>query len=169
MARWRLMNPHYLNVPGTEWEYTEVSRATGKQARVRYPVGLFLDPNDPNDHNHPGEVIVAHDKTGHRNDIVFIGPPTPDMEPIDDEAEKITSEWRPKWVRPMSEDALPGYGDYSQSLLKNFEQELNNAINRVDGKKNISISSSEFELLKKQVADLARQNEQLKAKVAVGK
>lgn len=170
MARWRLLNPHYLNVPGTEWEYVEVSRTTGKQARVRFPVGMFLNPDDQSDHNHPGEIIVAHDKKGHRNDIVFVGLPTPDMEPVDEEAEKISEECKAKWAHPIND--LPGYGDYSQSLLSGFEKELTDAIKRVGGvpKGEIaSVKTSEFEHLKKQVAELARQNAQLVEKLEATK
>ena len=169
MARWRLLNPHYLNVPGTEWEYVEISRATGKQARVRFPVGLFLNPQDPADHNYPGEIIVADKKSSYKNDIIFVGNPTPDMEPVDEEAEKISGEWRPKWIKPMSEEALPGYGDYSQSLFSKFEKELTNAIKSAGGvpkgAENVSVKASEFDELKRQVAELARQNAELLAKV----
>lgn len=170
MARWRLLNPHYLKVPGTEWEYTEVSRETGKQARVRYPVGLLLNPNDSADHNFPGEIIVAHARADgskyHRNDIVFEGPPTPDMEPVDEEAEKISEEWRAKWAHPI--DSLPGYGDYSQSLLTQFDKELTEAIRRVGGVpkgENVSVKAEDFEDLKKQVATLTKQNALLLGKL----
>ena len=30
MARWKLMTPHYLNVEGETWEYTENDRQTGR-------------------------------------------------------------------------------------------------------------------------------------------
>lgn len=182
MARWRLLNPHYLNVPGTEWEYVEISRTSQKQARVRYPVPLFLNPNDPSDHNYPGEIIVAHAKEtttpgglrvsvsgGTKNhDIIFTGPPTPDMEPIDDEAQKISDEMAPQWVHPI--DSLPntGYGDYSQSLFNKLEDELTAAIQRVGGVpkfSNTSIKTEDFELLKKQVAELTKQNAALLARL----
>ena len=173
MARWRLLNPHYLNVPGTEWEYTEVSRATGKQARVRYKVGLFLNPNDPADFNYPGEIIVAHAGTPHKADIVFIGPPTPEMEPLDAEAERITDELKGKWIDPLGESALPGYGDYSQSLIAKFDRELVEAIKKVGGipqsGQNVSVKAEDFEALKRQVAELSRQNAVLQAERKVAK
>lgn len=167
MARWRLLNPHYLNVPGTEWEYTEQNR-NGKQARVRFPVGLFLNPDDPNDHNYPGEIIVAQGAHPNKNDIIFVGPPTPDMEPLDDEAEKISEEWKGKWSHPI--ESLSGYGDYSQSLFTQFEKELTSAIQRVSGTtpkvQNSSVNAVEFEALKKQVAELTKQNAALLAKAS---
>lgn len=185
MARWRLLNPHYLRVPGTEWEYVEISRSSNKQARVRYPVGLFLNPNDPADHNYPGEIIVAHakpqtEKVGtvkfhvsggtKSHDIIFEGPPTPDMEPLDEEAEKISQEWQAKWVHPI--DSLSnefGYGDHSQSLLSRFESELTDAIKRVggipQGQQNVSVKPEDFEKLRIQVAELTKQNAILLQKV----
>ena len=41
MARWKLMTPHYLNVEGETWEYTENDRQTGRQ-RVQFPVPASL-------------------------------------------------------------------------------------------------------------------------------
>ena len=38
MARWKLMTPHYLNVEGETWEYTENDRQTGRPKRVQFPV-----------------------------------------------------------------------------------------------------------------------------------
>jgi hypothetical protein len=100
MARWKLLKSHYLNVPGTEYDVRETHRETGKQVTKRFPVHLFLDPDDRSDHNYPadGLVIVSNraDKL-HPRDIVFVGPPTPEMEPLDPEAEKISAEWKKKW------------------------------------------------------------------------
>lgn len=98
MARWRLMSAHYLKVPGTEYELKEVDRATGKQATKRFPVNLYLNPNDPADCNYPGEIIVTSSKNKvYPKDIYFIGPPTSEMEPLDEEAEKISKQWEKKW------------------------------------------------------------------------
>src|ERR1035437_368992 len=88
MARFRLKDKHYLHVlPETEWEQKELDQVTGKQARKVYLVPRYLDPDDPSDCNYPGEIIVAtkEDKAWPR-DIIMKGPPTADMEPIDDES-----------------------------------------------------------------------------------
>lgn len=109
--RWRLMTSHYLNVPGTEWEHNESDRTTGKAVRKLYKVPCLLDTNNPMDFNHPGEIIVAHAVDGARNDrkdIIFIGDPTPDMEPLNDEAEAITDSFKSKWAHPI--DTLPANG-----------------------------------------------------------
>ena len=47
MARWKLMTPHYLNVEGETWEYTENDRQTGRPKRVQFPVPRLLDIRDP--------------------------------------------------------------------------------------------------------------------------
>src|SRR5881392_1048059 len=96
MARWRLKDKHYLSVPGIEWEYQETDRETGRRARKIFTVPLYLDPEIQADWNYPEEgAIIVSTKfdPAHRRDIVFTGPPTPDMEPVDDEAEAITQEY----------------------------------------------------------------------------
>ena len=117
MARWRLREKHYLRVPGTEWEYREVTMA-GRQGRKIFQVPLYLDPEDPGCHNYPGEIIVA-DKPYNR-DYVFEGPPTPEMEPLDDEAEAISKAESVNWVNPI--ESLPG--TYNQSLLEHLEKQV---------------------------------------------
>lgn len=110
MARWSLMNAHYLNVPGTEWEYKETTDS-GKQGRKIFPVPLHLDPNNPRDHNYPGEIIVCHEGKGQPKDIVFVGPPTPDMTPLDDEAQAISDSMQPAWIHPI--ESLPTHDNLS--------------------------------------------------------
>ena len=92
MARWRLTQKHYLNVPGTEFEYRETTHY-GKQIKKNFPVPMFLDPENPGDCNYnqdgesrsgnsntPGEIIVAWaDGTERPRDIIFTGSPTLDM------------------------------------------------------------------------------------------
>lgn len=121
MARWRLTASHYLNVPGTEWEQKEIDRTTGRQARKIYKVPRLLDPEEPSDLNYPGELIVAHEGKGAQpRDYIFIGPPTPDMEPLDDEAKAISANLAKTWKHPV--DSLPG--NYSQSMQQEFEKQI---------------------------------------------
>src|SRR5436853_5388679 len=98
--RWRLVNAHYLKVPvlqdGTEveWEHKETNRTNGRSVRKLFPVPMLLDTNDPSDYNYPGEIIVAHepndDQTNaNRNDYIFIGDPTPQMETPNEAAQAI--------------------------------------------------------------------------------
>lgn len=110
MARWRLTGKHYLNVPDNDWEYKETSRDTGRQATKRFPVPRHLDPDYPGDHTPPGsgEIIVCYEGKGQPADQVFYGDPTPEMEPLDDEAEALTKARRPHWQHPI--DSLPAQG-----------------------------------------------------------
>jgi hypothetical protein len=119
MARWRLINPHYLHVPGTEWEYKETDRSSGKQGRKIFAVPLYLDPRDNADHNYPGEIIVCDKESPvYPKDILFQsarglrGEPTPEMEPLDDEAVQISRALEHKWVHPI--ESLPTHATASQ-------------------------------------------------------
>lgn len=115
--RWRLTAEHHLNVAelpdGTrvEWEHKETARETGRTVRKLYPVPMYLNPKDPSDHNYPGEIIVAHKVEGCHNlrqDYIFNSPPTPEMEPLNDEAEAITEVWKQRWNNPI--ESLPANG-----------------------------------------------------------
>ena len=70
--------------------------------------------------NEEGEIIVCHEGKGDASDIVFMGDPTPDMSPVDDEAREISAQWEPRWAfKPETQE-----GDYSQSLVDRFQSEL---------------------------------------------
>ena len=118
--RWRLTSPHYLRVQtlpdGTrvEWEHRETARETGRTVRKLFPVPMYLDPKDPSDHSSPGEIVVCQEVEGARGnprDYIFEGEPTPEMEPLNDEAQAITDELRPKWDNPI--ESLPANGGMS--------------------------------------------------------
>lgn len=113
MARWKLSSTHYLNVPGVEWEHSETDLFSGRLNRKRYPVPMYLDPKDPIDCNgrRRDELIVCHEGKGERLDIIFVGDPTPDMVPLDDEAEEISHSLAGRWVHPI--ESLPE----TQSML----------------------------------------------------
>lgn len=133
MARWRLINPHYLNtVDPTEWEYTENDRKTGRPRRTKFIVPRYLDPNDPSDwtnswgqkDNAEGEVVVCHASKGEDRDIEFIGNPTPEMTPLDDEAKAISASFADLWT--YKPDGMGG-PTYSQSLVDQFQSEMADA------------------------------------------
>lgn len=126
MARWRLAAPHYLNVSGTQWQYTEVDRNTGKQKRTLFEVPLLLDPNQPSDWNYKhnqdeGEIIVSNGGTSESRDIIFSGDPTADMIPLDDEAKAISSAMAPKWANHPIESLKTTYSD---AILSDLQIEL---------------------------------------------
>lgn len=126
MARWKLANAHYLNIEGNKWEYQEVSRTTGKTIRVQMPVPTYLNPNDPADLNYKtgragdeeGEIIVAHGTGMHEpKDYIFVGDPTPDMIPLDDEAKALSVSFEEQWKYKPETDP----GNFSQSLVDQFQ------------------------------------------------
>ena len=128
MARWALKQPHYLRIAempdGTkvEWEHKETNRTTGKAHRKMYPVGLLLNPEDPGDCNRDGECVVCHEGKGNPSDYVFEGDPTPDMDPLDEEAEVISESLQEKWRHPI--DTLPangGMNDAESAFMRKME------------------------------------------------
>lgn len=120
MARWRLTEAHYINAKldgdKVEWEYTEIDRTTGKQGRKRFVVQLYIE----------AETIVCLEGKGQRGDITIEGPPTPAMEPLDDEAEAISKEMEPQWRHPI--DTLPAQG---ASLIGNMDANVQPIARRV--------------------------------------
>ena len=126
MARWKLACPHYINSPGVEWEYNETKN--GKVNRRRFVVPRYLNTADPGDwtkkwgskDDEDGEIIVCHQGKGDPSDIVFIGDPTPDMIPVDDEARAISKSFESRWAyKPESAEV-----DFSQSLVDKFEEAM---------------------------------------------
>jgi len=132
-ARWRLTNPHYINVEqlpdGTkvEWESKETSRENGRTIRKNFPVPMLLNPTEPGDCNYPGEIIVANGpNSAYSQDIIFHGSPTPEMEPLNEAAEVISASMRPKWDNPI--ESLPANGGmntqeqaFFSAMMKAFE------------------------------------------------
>lgn len=169
MARWRLIEAHYLAVPGTEWEYKETNRETGRSARKVYEVPLYLDPKDPADWtDRPNEMVVVTNRfdPAFPRDHVFVGPPTPSMEPLDDEATAISDKERKNWINPIESLDMT----YSQSRLSEFEREIATLLaGKVEEKRqppNLSlggVSMADFEKLQQQVAMLMERNAQLEA------
>lgn len=129
MARWKLMNSHYLNtVDPAEWEYSENSRTTGKPVRRKFHVPRLLDPREPSDwtntwgarDNAEGEIVVCQPGKGQERDIEFLGDPTPDMMPLDDEAKAISLSFEKHWrFKPETSEA-----SFSQSLVDGFQEEM---------------------------------------------
>jgi hypothetical protein len=173
MARWKLTDAHYLNVPGIEWEYKESDRETGRQARKIYHVPLYLNPRNREDWNYPQDeaiIVTNREDRAHPRDIFFEGPPTPDMEPLDDEAQTISQGYhdRGEWKHPIEKLNMT----YSQSVLSEFEQQL---VQSLAGAKqalpNVAVKGvdpSDFQKLQEQVAALMEQNMKLKDQLVSG-
>lgn len=160
MARWLLKADHYLNVPGTQWEYEETSRESGKRKREVLPVPLLIELKDPDFQNADGDVIVCYEGKGEREgrprgDIVFVGSPTPDMEPLDDEAQAITDELRPRWEHPI--ETLPangGMNDQEKVFLEMIMKAMSGAAAQAP---NTGVSVEAFAELQKLVTAQAAQ------------
>ena len=164
MARWRLTAPHYLKVPGTVWRYEETDRETGEQNQVVFNVPRLLDPKDPKHCNRAGEITVAYAGSEQPGDRVFEGPPTPDMEPLDDEARALSGEWQERWQHPV--ESLPAQGDFAATMLRGFEKQIE-ALLKVGGQsvspQTTGVSEADFRALQEQVAALMARNAELEA------
>jgi hypothetical protein len=146
MARYRLNGPHYLNVPGTEWEQIEVDLQTGAQARKRYAVPKYLDPSDPKLCNYPGEVIVT-DKLSPTwpKDILFSGPPTLDMTPLDEEAEAAVAKVQKMGAHPI--ESLPANGQiFSDTLLEKLTRQIDELASRGPARADDRVSALERQI-----------------------
>lgn len=119
MPRWRLTEPHHLNVPECFWEQTETDRDTGRKKIRKHLVPMYLDPNDPScwtertgldirmggNQQADGAIFIFQGERTNPRDLEFIGEVTPGMEPLDDEAKKITEATCEKygWLKPKDE------------------------------------------------------------------
>lgn len=162
MARWRLHNAHYLNIldpdtgEPTKWEYSETDRTTGKARRKTYHVPQLLDPKDPSLCNYDGDIVVCQEGKGEARDIVFFGEPTPDMEPMDEEAETISESLKSKWAHPI--ETLPANGGmnaneqaFMENMMKSFAAQIGASLNPPDVS---STDEARFAALEKTIADL---------------
>jgi len=135
MARWKLMSNHYLITNKTRWEQIETDRSTGKQNRKQYDVPQFLDINDPGDWTNrvgdSGEIIVCDGGTHDSKDLRFYGEPTPDMEPVDPEAQAISKKFEKVW-RTSADRQISGK-TYQDELLEGMHAEMQSMKNQGQG------------------------------------
>ena len=170
MARWRLTAPHYLQTEGNQYEHKEIDAETGVQARVMMEVPILLDPNVPaNSHRPPNQgrdYIVCHKGKGERRDIVLIGDPTPDMEPLDDEAKGISEALAPGWKHPIDSIGNEDYGNVVMSRLENQMSQLLSKIGASAVAQPAGVSVDDFRAWQEQVAALMAKNAQLEEQLA---
>ena len=130
MARWKILVAHYLmTADPAEWEYAETNRTTGRPMRKKFTIPRYVDPRDPadwtnrwgnNKDNEEGECIVCLPGKGQEKDIEFLGDPTPDMIPLDEEAKSLSASFEARWrYKPATSE-----GNYSQALVDNFQAEM---------------------------------------------
>ena len=130
MARWKLTEPHYLQVEGIKWEYSEVDRVTGRPKRTQFPVPLHLDPNVESDWTHKwdawsGDIIISNGSGADPKDLIFTGPVTPGMLPLDDEAKAITAKSaKDKWKPTVDLSPEAQNESYTNQLLSGFIDQM---------------------------------------------
>lgn len=166
MARWRLTAKHYIHAKRfneeTQWVREETNRDTGRSSRKTYKVPMYLDPENGQDQNYPGEIIVAYEGTKFPHDIILEGPPTPDMEPLDAEAEEISAKYKPGWIDPI--ESLPANGgNYSEALLEVLSKQLDAASRQNATKPTVDLAA--FEKMQADIKSLMEQNAKLQAMV----
>ncbi len=131
MARWKLTAKHYLHAlqygQPSEWQREEINVQSGRAFRKTYPVPMFIDPDDPHCINrHLGYCVIATEGSDQPGDLIVSNfKPTPDMEPLDEEARQLSEAERPHWINPI--DGLsPTMGeDFANQLLAALQQQMN--------------------------------------------
>ncbi len=139
MARWKLTEPHYLNVPGTKWELTMQNRTTGKPQRKVFEVPLYLNPEDEGDWNvregFDGYVAVCHEGKGNPSDIVFLGDPTPGMVPLDEEARALTAKFA--WTPTQGTDEESKMASFGNQLLNGLIDQMSDVQTRASAAQSV--------------------------------
>jgi hypothetical protein len=166
MARWKVNAKHYIRArqygEPTEWVREETNRDTGRAFRKVYQVPLWIDPDDRLCCNREGICVLATEGKEHPGDITFLPPivPTPDMEPLDDDAQSITDQYSSSWINPI--DGMPSTGEeFGMQIMRALEAKINE-INRPQAPVSMAgASSSEIDELKKMVAAQQAQINQL--------
>ena len=168
MARWKVTAKHYIHAEQygqpTEWERQETNQATGRLFRKAYKVPMFVDPEDPFCVNKfEGFCVVARKGFEKPGDIVFFGPPTPDMEPLDDAATAETEAERPKWVNPMESLPVEVGQEFGKQILDMLQRQLD-AAERAPAPVSLkSATNPEIESMK---AMIAKQQEMIEKLIA---
>lgn len=155
MARFRLRTNHYLNIidnysnEQVEWILEETDRTTGRTNRKKFIVPMFLDAET---------IVTTNADKAFPSDTVFFGEPTPDMEPLDEEAEELVASLRDKWEHPI--DSLPAQGGmnpqeqaFMSSMMESFAKQIGAALPQ-QPQAMTGVSVEEFEAMKKQLAEL---------------
>lgn len=117
------------------WEQIETT-ATGQQVRKQYPVPKYFHHEDPTAWNYitdrdqagrpvAGDIVVCYEGKGQPRDVIFTGPPTPDMTPQDEEAEKISRATFGE--RATNPEEMPD-GGYAGRILEGLSQQLADAM-----------------------------------------
>lgn len=162
MARWRVTAKHYINAKqfgeDTTWVREETNRDTGRAFRRTFAVPLYIDPEDPICINkNVGFCVVATEGSEMPGDIVILSPPTPDMEPMDDEAKKITAAESVKWKDPINSLPINIGEDFGNQLLAMLTTQFNTVANQPTSASLKGASNDEVAELRRMVMALQEQ------------
>lgn len=162
MARWRVTAKHYLLAKqfgeDTTWVREETNRDTGRAFRRTFSVPLYIDPEDPTCINRNiGYCVVATEGSEMPGDITLLSPCTPDMEPLDDDAKRITAEESKKWKDPINSLPISIGDDFGNQLLAMLTAQFNNVSNAPS----VSLKGANTSELDELKAMLAAQQEQI--------
>lgn len=171
MARFRLLEKHYLNIDNVEYEHKEEVqgkvKGRNRQTRKVFPVPLYLDPKDEADCNYPGEIIIATKEDRlFPNDYLIRGEfvPTPDMEPLDAEADAIMTAFRASYRGEHAIESLSS--SFGETLLDKFMKQIEalggREANAVPGG---AVSLAEFEKVKAENASLSAKLDEVLARL----
>lgn len=175
MARFKLRDKHYLNVEGCEYDHYEETetkvRGRRRRSKKSFLVPMYLDPNDPADHNYDGMIIISTKESGaHEYDYIVRGEffPTFEMEPLDQEAHEIMAEFKATHTGEHPIDSLPG--TLGEQLLEKLIKQLENAGSGREEVKPVptvsGISVAEAERLRSENAALSAKVDEVLAKLA---
>lgn len=131
MARFQLLEKHYINVDNCEWEYKEerqgAVRGRNRQRRTVFPVPMYFDPKDPADCNYgsPDRIIIStREDPAFPDDYLCRGTfiPTLDMVPLDAEGEKLMADFRKNYKGEHPIESLSG--SYGDALFERLSSQL---------------------------------------------
>jgi hypothetical protein len=128
-------------------------------------VPRFLDPDDPKTRkNADGDVVVCYDGSQQvRTDYVFVGACTPDMIPLDEEAEALSEAELRRGQHPM--DSLPANGSYADDILAKFTKAIEGLGGVVPNTSLAGVDPQQFAELQDQVRQLMEQNAAMQAQL----
>lgn len=131
MARFQLLEKHYINVDNCEYEYKEerqgAVRGRNRQKRTVFPVPMYFDPKDVADCNYgnPDRIIVSTIEDPRFPDDYLCRAgfvPTLDMLPLDDEAEQMMDAFKRQYRGEHPIESLSG--SYGDALFERLSSQL---------------------------------------------
>lgn len=158
MARFKLLEKHYINIEGCDWEekqelQTKV-RGRHRLHKKVFVVPMYLDPKDQSDQNYPGEIIISTEENRRYPDDYVTGPGfmcTIDMLPLDDDAEAMMEEFKASYRGEHPIESLNG--SLGEDILAKLSRQLD-SLGKLQPPLAAPITASELDSIKAENADL---------------